>query len=97
MKSMSAVVRTILETYIRAKRFVSKKIRRDQGDLEIQAPWYRDGIFNPIIVPKRKNMIDGMEGVRCAMCMDLTFLNRRFLGLLTVWLVMRLAGRIAFV
>lgn len=41
----------------------SKKVRGDQGDLEIQVPRDRDGTFNPIIVPKRKNMIDGVENV----------------------------------
>ncbi|WP_404478531.1 IS256 family transposase [Sphingobacterium sp. ML3W] len=41
----------------------SKKVRGDQGDLEIQVPRDRDGSFNPIIVPKRKNMIDGVENV----------------------------------
>jgi transposase-like protein len=41
----------------------SKKVRGDQGDLEVQVPRDRDGTFNPIIVPKRKNMIDGVENV----------------------------------
>ncbi len=41
----------------------SKKVRGDQGDLEIQVPRDRDGTFNPIIVPKRKNMIDGVANV----------------------------------
>lgn len=41
----------------------SKKVRGDQGDLEIQVPRDRDGTFNPIIVPKRKNMIDGVENM----------------------------------
>jgi len=43
--------------------YTSKKVRGDQGDLEIQVPRDRDGTFNPIIVPKRKNMIDGVENV----------------------------------
>jgi len=45
------------------KGHTSKKVRGDHGDLEIQVPRDRDGTFNPIIVPKRKNMIDGVENV----------------------------------
>ena len=41
----------------------SKKVRSDQGELEIQVPRDREGTFNPIIVPKRQNMIDGVENV----------------------------------
>lgn len=41
----------------------SKKVRGDQGDIEIQVPRDREGSFNPIIVPKRKNIIDGVENV----------------------------------
>ncbi|WP_183884072.1 transposase [Pedobacter cryoconitis] len=40
-----------------------KKVHSDQGDLAIQVPRDRDGSFNPIIVPKRHNMIDGVEKV----------------------------------
>ena len=39
----------------------SKKVRGDQGNLKIQVPRDRDCTFNPIIVPKRKTMIDGVE------------------------------------
>lgn len=41
----------------------TKKVRGDQGDLEIQVPRDREGSFNPILVPKRKNIIDGVENV----------------------------------
>lgn len=41
----------------------TKKVRGDQGDVEIQVPRDREGSFNPIIVPKRKNIIDGVENV----------------------------------
>ncbi len=41
----------------------SKKVRGDQGDIEIQVPRDREGSFNPIIVPKGKNIIDGVENV----------------------------------
>lgn len=41
----------------------TKKVRGDQGDIEIQVPRDREGSFNPILVPKRKNIIDGVENV----------------------------------
>lgn len=41
----------------------TKKVRGDQGDVEIQVPRDREGSFNPILVPKRKNIIDGVENV----------------------------------
>ncbi len=41
----------------------TKKVRGDQGAMEIQVPRDREGSFNPIIVPKRKNMVDGVENV----------------------------------
>ena len=41
----------------------SKTIKTSLGESEIQVPRDRDGSFNPIIVPKRKNMIDGIENV----------------------------------
>ena len=33
------------------------------GEFEIQVPRDRDASFNPIVVPKRKNMIDGLENI----------------------------------
>lgn len=41
----------------------TKQVRGDQGDIEIQVPRDREGSFNPILVPKRKNIIDGVENV----------------------------------
>lgn len=41
----------------------TKKVRGDQGAVEIQGPRDREGSFNPILVPKRKNIIDGVENV----------------------------------
>ena len=40
-----------------------EKFHSDQGDMAIQVPRDRDGSFNPIIVPKQHNMIDGVEKV----------------------------------
>lgn len=33
------------------------------GEFEIQVPRDRDSSFNPLVVPKRKNMIDGLENI----------------------------------
>ena len=41
----------------------SKFIKTSLGESEIRVPRDRDGSFNPMIVPKRKNMIDGIENV----------------------------------
>ena len=41
----------------------SKTVKTSLGESEIQVPRDRDGSFNPMIVPKRKNMIDGIENV----------------------------------
>lgn len=40
-----------------------KTIRSNFGESQIQVPRDRNGSFNPMIVPKRKNMIDGLENV----------------------------------
>lgn len=40
-----------------------KKIKTTLGETEIAVPRDRDGSFNPMIVPKRKNMIDGLENI----------------------------------
>jgi transposase-like protein len=41
----------------------SKQIRTSLGETEIAVPRDRDATFNPMIVPKRKSMIDGVENV----------------------------------
>ena len=41
----------------------TKKIKTSFGENEIQVPRDRDGSFNPIVVPKRRNMIDGLENI----------------------------------
>jgi putative transposase len=41
----------------------SKTIKTSQGESEIKVPRDRDATFNPLIVPKRKNIIDGLENV----------------------------------
>jgi transposase-like protein len=43
--------------------FSNKKIRTSFGESEIQVPRDRDASFNPLIVPKRQNMLDGLENV----------------------------------
>jgi putative transposase len=40
-----------------------KKIKTSFGENEIQVPRDRDGSFNPVVVPKRRNMIDGLENI----------------------------------
>ena len=40
-----------------------KTIRSNFGESQIEVPRDRNGSFNPMIVPKRKNMIDGLENV----------------------------------
>lgn len=41
----------------------SKKIKTSHGESEINVPRDRDSTFNPIIVPKRRNIVDGIENV----------------------------------
>lgn len=41
----------------------SKKIKSSLGEFDIQVPRDRDSTFNPLVVPKRKNMIDGLENI----------------------------------
>jgi putative transposase len=43
--------------------FSSKKVKTSFGESEIQVPRDRDASFNPIIVPKRQNMLDGLDNV----------------------------------
>ncbi len=40
-----------------------KKIRTSLGESDIQVPRDRDSSFNPMIVPKRKSMVDGLENI----------------------------------
>ncbi|MDO9156392.1 IS256 family transposase [Sediminibacterium sp.] len=40
-----------------------KKIRTNYGESEIRVPRDRDASFNPIIVPKRESMVEGIEEV----------------------------------
>lgn len=40
-----------------------KKIRTSYGEAEIKVPRDRDASFNPIIVPKRESMVEGIEEV----------------------------------
>ena len=40
-----------------------KTIKTSLGQTDIKVPRDRDSSFNPMIVPKRKNMIDGIENV----------------------------------
>ncbi|OJV84601.1 MAG: IS256 family transposase [Bacteroidia bacterium 44-10] len=40
-----------------------KKIRTSYGESDIRVPRDRDSSFNPLIVPKRENMVDGIEEV----------------------------------
>ena len=41
----------------------TKRIKSVLGESEIQVPRDRDGSFSPIVVPKRRNMIDGLEDI----------------------------------
>lgn len=41
----------------------NKTIKTSHGEQTIAVPRDRDGSFNPIVVPKRTNMIDGLENV----------------------------------
>jgi len=43
--------------------FTQKKVRTSFGESQIQVPRDRESSFNPMLVPKRKNMVDGIEHV----------------------------------
>jgi len=43
--------------------FTQKKVRTSFGESQIQVPRDREATFNPMLVPKRKNMVDGIENV----------------------------------
>lgn len=40
-----------------------KKIKTSYGETEIKVPRDRDASFNPMIVPKRESMVEGIEEV----------------------------------
>ena len=41
----------------------SKNIKTSYGDMEIKVPRDRDASFDPMLIPKRKSMVDGIENV----------------------------------
>lgn len=43
--------------------FTQKKVRTSFGESQIEVPRDRDSTFNPMLVPKRKSMVDGIENV----------------------------------
>lgn len=43
--------------------YSEKKVRTSMGEANIQVPRDRDASFNPMIVPKRGNMVDGLENI----------------------------------
>ena len=43
--------------------FSTKKIKTSFGESEIQVPRDRDASFNPMLIPKRQSMVDGLENV----------------------------------
>ena len=43
--------------------FTQKKVRTSFGESQIAVPRDRDATFNPMLVPKRKSMVDGIENV----------------------------------
>lgn len=55
-------MRITFTTWMISVNHTKKKVHSDQGDMAIQVPKDRDGSFNPIIVPKQHDMIDG-DGV----------------------------------
>ena len=43
--------------------YSSKRIKTSYGEEEIQVPRDRDASFNPMLIPKRKSMVEGIENV----------------------------------
>ena len=41
----------------------TKLIKSSLGETEISVPRDRDASFDPVVVPKRKNMVDGLENI----------------------------------
>lgn len=44
-----------------------KNIKTSYGEMEIQVPRDRDASFNPMLVPKRENMLEGLEEIMISM------------------------------
>lgn len=44
-----------------------KKIKTGYGEMDIEVPRDREASFNPILVPKRQNMVEGLEEVMVSM------------------------------
>ncbi|MFT4203023.1 MAG: IS256 family transposase [Chitinophagaceae bacterium] len=44
-----------------------KSVKTGYGELEIQVPRDRDASFNPMLVPKRENMLEGLEEIMVSM------------------------------
>ena len=42
---------------------IKKKLRNHHGEAEIQVPPDRNSSFEPVLVPKRKNIADGVENI----------------------------------
>ncbi|UAY57224.1 transposase [Arachidicoccus terrestris] len=47
--------------------YTQKKVKSTFGEMEIQVPRDREGSFNPMLVPKRENMIERLEEVMISM------------------------------
>ncbi len=43
--------------------YITKKVKTALGESNIQVPRDRDASFNPMLVPKRTSMVDGIENV----------------------------------
>lgn len=43
--------------------YTKKKVKTKEGEIEINIPRDRASTFNPILVPKRKSMVEGIENV----------------------------------
>lgn len=43
--------------------YTQKKVKTSMGETQINVPRDRDSSFNPMLVPKRGNMVDGLENV----------------------------------
>jgi putative transposase len=42
---------------------ITKKIKTSFGEYQIKMPRDREGSFEPVLVPKRHNIIDGLENI----------------------------------
>jgi putative transposase len=40
---------------------IQKRLKSEHGDLEINAPWYRNGTFEPKAVGKRQSRVSGID------------------------------------